>query len=406
MVRNRLVFALFGFVLVSALANGFSLVWRLTYLLGAGIAFAWVWAWTHSRGLAVSINQSGDRAMVGDLLRRRVQVTNTLRLPKVGLELRELSTMPGYQETMVLDIPGRESRQWAPEIACNRRGQFTIGPVEVTATDPFGIFEFRRTFGTAQRIVVYPHTHPVPDFAIAGPELPGEERLQQRTHYITQNVSTIRDYVFGDSFNRIHWPTTARSGEIMVKEFDQEPGSNVWVALDLHRDAHWTQDGQSTEEYCVTLAASIARKYLESARSVGLVAFGAVPQVVPAEKGPAQMGRLLEACAVASATGRQPLGDVLLAEATRFTRATTLLVLTSTTNLSAVSAMDFLARKGVRCVVVFIDPMTFTDRITNSPEMLARLVASSIPVYQVRRADSMPAAIEAIDTSLASKVSR
>ena len=66
--------------------------------------------------------------------------------------------------------------------------------------------------------------------------LPGEGRFRRRTHYVTPNASGVRPYEFGDSFNRIHWKSTARTGELMVKIFELDPASDIWLILDLERD--------------------------------------------------------------------------------------------------------------------------------------------------------------------------
>lgn len=404
-MRSKFAFFVLGFAVVSALSNGFGLLFRVSYLLALGIAFSWAWAFSHSRGIAIKTTGSGNRAQVGETFTRRIEIMNTGLLPKVGLEIRELSDLPGYGRRMIIDLPRGGTRRWIPEITCTRRGRFTVGPVQITGTDPFGIFSFERRFGEAHQIVVYPQTYDLPESAIVGPELLGEARLQQRTHYITQNVSNIRDYVFGDSYNRIHWPSTARTNKLMVKEFEQEPGSNVWIVLDLDSSARYGEEPDDTEEYGVTIAASVAKKYLDSTRSVGLVAFGASPELIQAEKGPAQMGRLLEALAVCHATGSMPLSEVILVESSRFTRATTLVIVTSSTDLGAVASMDYVMRKRVRCVVLYVDPTSFGADLPNTPEFLARLVASSIPVHRISKSSSIEQALRETNSDIADRLS-
>ena len=46
----------------------------------------------------------------------------------------------------------------------------------------------------------------------------------------------MREYRPGDAFNRIHWPTTARTNRLMVREFELDPTVDVWIVLDLHSD--------------------------------------------------------------------------------------------------------------------------------------------------------------------------
>ena len=109
--------------------------------------------------------------------------------------------------------------------------------------------------------------------------------LRRRTHQITPNAAGVREYAPGDSFNRIHWNSTARYDRLIVKEFELDPTADVWILLDLERGIHagawweqawyerelddlWMQERETqlapnTEEYAVTCAATIAKYYLD-----------------------------------------------------------------------------------------------------------------------------------------------
>ena len=113
-----------------------------------------------------------------------------------------------------------------------------LGPAAVTATDPFGLFRRRRYVGGQQQILVYPAVVDLPHFQAPPANLPGEGRFRRRTHYVTPNASGVREYAPGDAFNRIHWRRTARTGELMVKTFELDPASDIWVILDLERRVH------------------------------------------------------------------------------------------------------------------------------------------------------------------------
>ena len=158
--------------------------------------------------------------------------------------------------------------------------------------DPFGLFVFHRNMpDTEKSLVVYPMTVDLPVFAPSIGSLRGGETRYQRTHHVTTNVSGTREYAPGDSFNRIHWRSTARYDRLIVKEFELDPTADVWILLDMERGIHmgawWEQAwyeremeesvaadrvtklAPNTEEYAVTCAASIANIFWTSnARSV------------------------------------------------------------------------------------------------------------------------------------------
>src|SRR5439155_21655556 len=98
-----------------------------------------------------------------------------------------------------------------------------------------------------------------------------------------------------DPSSRSHWATTPQLRYLMVKEFELDPFSDVWVILDLDRQAHHGSGPDSTEEYSVTVAASLARHFLMQNRSVGLLA---QKEVLPPDRGIRQLTKVLELLAV------------------------------------------------------------------------------------------------------------
>ncbi len=247
----------------------------------------------------------------------------------------------------------------AGEVIDPRRGLYGIGPVEVTTGDPFGMFHHTRTYGMPQNVLVYPRAVELPNFSVPAASLPGEGRFRRRTHYVTPNAAGVRQYEFGDSFNRIHWASTARTGDLMVKIFELDPASDIWVILDLHRDVHVGVGDDSTEEYGVRIAASVARYFLTANRTVGFMSYGRAFDVVDAERGLNQYTRILESLAMARAWGDVGLGDLLANEARRFGRHTTVIVITPSTDEAWVAGLGALQARGVKVAAIMLEPSTF-----------------------------------------------
>jgi len=162
--------------------------------------------------------------------------------------------------------------------------------------------------------------------------------------------------------------------------------------LDLERRVHAGRGDESTEEYGVRIAASVARHYIVENRPVGLISFGRDLDVVEPERGQQQLTRILETLATASAVGDAPLGNLLMEEQRRFGRHTTLIVVTSATDDHWLTAIQSLTQRGVRAAVVLLDPTTFGD--DRSPLLLyGQLMASDILTYVVRRGDDLTLAL-------------
>jgi uncharacterized protein (DUF58 family) len=205
---------------------------------------------------------------------------------------------------------------------------------------------------------------------------------------VTPNASGIRPYEFGDSFNRIHWPTTARTGALMVKLFELDPASDIWIILDLDRSVHVGQGDDSTEEFSIKIAASIARFFLLANRSVGFITYGKRLFIEEAERGSQHYARILEALALATAEGDVPIGTLVSEEAKRFGRHTTVVVITPSTSEDWVSSLQFIAERGVKVATVLLEPSTFGGT-ENSLMVFGALAASEIYSYVVKSSDNL-----------------
>ena len=126
-------------------------------------------------------------------------------------------------------------RSWLIRAPLTRRGHFRIEPLHIRTGDPFGFFEASATVGQGVSVVVYPRLEPLPLWRLPAASLEGSHASPERTLQTTPLATTVRPYAPGDSMNRIHWKSTARHGEIQVKEFDLEQTADAWIILDLQR---------------------------------------------------------------------------------------------------------------------------------------------------------------------------
>jgi len=400
----------------------------LTYLFGGLLVLSFLWAWLNLHWTRITRRTRSRRSQVGKYTEEHFVIENTGPLPKLWLEMRDHSELPGHLASRVLNsLPPHRRRSWAVKTTCFRRGRFMLGPITLYSGDPFGLFLLKRDIHLANHIVVYPPTLDLPGFSPPIGQVSGGDALRRRTHYITTNVASVRDYVPGDSFNRIHWRSTARTGRLIVKEFELDPMADIWLFLDLEKrvqvgsvkdptpqdltlpsflrvlrdDASDIDLDPSTEEYAIAITASLAKHFLDRNRSVGMITYAHREQreFAQTDRGERQLARILDMLAVAHAEGNIPLAQVLAAETVHFTRDTTALIVTSSTDPEWVVATRHLVTRGVRCIAVVIDPANFVQEAsTGRYERLTRrvvtdLVASQIPTYVVRFGDPLEMAL-------------
>ncbi len=405
--------------MIGALAIGHPLFFNLTYLFGAILVLSFLWAWLNLHWVRVSRQTRTHQVQVGGFVEERLLVKNTGPLPKLWIQLKDHSGLPLHRASRVVSNLGpRRQQSWHVRTPCYLRGRFTLGPVSLFSSDPFGLFPLKKELpkNFSSHVVVYPMAVDIPDFQPPVGEQIGGEALRRRTHYVTTNVSGVRDYVFGDSFNRIHWPSTARTGRMMVKEFELDPVADIWIFLDLEKrvqagvtyeeiplpklpEVHWEKIPEfelpkSTEEYGIAIAASLSKHFLRQNRNVGMVTYSDAQhrEVAQSDRGERQLTRIYEMLAVSQANGDIPLAEVLAAETMRLSRNTTVIVVTPAIDLDWIAAARNLNNRGVRVTAVVIDPGSF-GMPYNSLETEIELTASHVPHYVAHYGDPLEAAL-------------
>ena len=306
--RFYLIVALAVVTTVTGMATGFGLFYRLLYLLIGTAIVGYVWNWLSMRNLGASAERGTRQALVGDLLKEEITVRNDSHVPKHALEVRDLTDMPGHGGGNVLSLYGRNSQTWPLEIRARKRGAYSVGPVEIANGDPFGMFRRERRFGTAEDVLIFPRTHNLPEFEIPPADISGDSSVRRRSHTVTPHASSVREYAPGDSLSRVHWASSAKMGKLMSKEFDLGRASEVWVLVDLEKNVHAGELEESTDEYAVSIGASLARRYLEANLPVGLLAYGDKRYFLAAETGTGQYQRIMEYLALSKAEGRHAPG--------------------------------------------------------------------------------------------------
>ena len=374
--------------LILAFANGFWLLSRLANVILVAIPAAYLWTRINLHGLEVTVERPADRLQEGNDFEERITVVNRDWFSKLWLEVEDPAELPGHRAKRVITLGPRQRRTWRTVTPCTRRGRYSVGPVRVTSGDLFGLFRRSRSFGARQEILVYPRAVELPSFSVPPAMLPGEGRHRRPTQQVTPNATSIREYQPGDSFNRIHWRSTARTGNLMVKLFELDPASDIWLVLDLQRDVQAGEGDEGTEEHAVRIAASIGRYFLMANRSVGFMAYGDRFHVQEAQRGLSHYTRILESLALARAEGDLPLADLLTREGQRFGRHTTLVVITPSTDESWLAGLQLLASHGVRLAVVLLEPRTYGGT-ANALPIFGALAAAQIATFLVKRGDDL-----------------
>ena len=217
----------------------------------------------------------------GEVLTQKITLTNRARLGIPAIRITDQSTLPDHPRGYVTALQAKRTITWEIDIPCQMRGRYRLGPVEAHMSDPLGMFPVRKSLGAATSVLVLPRWVPLKSTALKLDGFMSGEARGKRRGESPPSVVSIRDYNPGDSVSAIHWPASARTGQLMTKLFDPEIQTTLWIALDL--------DGPlaaNEEELLVVIATSLGIYALQQANlRVGLVASGDVPVFMPSERG-------------------------------------------------------------------------------------------------------------------------
>jgi uncharacterized protein (DUF58 family) len=202
---------------------------------------------------------SPPRVPAGNTAHVTLRLHNISRLP-TGLMLAEdaipyaLGTRPRY----VLDnIERNGTRELTYSLRSDLRGKFEIGPLQLRVADSFGLVEITRSFSGRTTFVVTPRVYPLARTMISRAWAGEGEGRSRLTATAGEDDVIPRAYRDGDDLRRVHWRSTARYGELMVRREEQRWRNRATVLLDTRSVAHMGSGPSSSFEMAVSAAASV-----------------------------------------------------------------------------------------------------------------------------------------------------
>lgn len=263
--RGRL-FVIGGLVVVLvAMATGQRDVMRIGLLLIALPVIAGVLV-ARAR-LRMSCERSIEPAQValGSPMRGQITLGQDGRLP-AGILLLE-DTVPrelGNRPRFLVDKADLRWRRVVEYPLLGRvRGRFSTGPLRVRTTDPFGLVTLDRQFVATSDVLVTPEIVPLPAIRTTGGGGSTGEARPHRIGVVGQDDALVREYRQGDDVRRIHWRSTAKRGELMVRREEQAWDPSASILLDSRASAHAGRGMQNSIEWAISAAASIGIHFLD-----------------------------------------------------------------------------------------------------------------------------------------------
>ncbi len=385
--RGRLV-AVLG---VAAYVSGWAFGSRPLGTVGVGLLVSVGLAWA-SLGLARPVRLRRQlpegRLIEGDDVSVSLEVELPGRIPAASVSLIE--RVAGEQrETQLTRRNGRYSGRYVQRAVA--RGRHRVEHVQLVLEDAFELARRQRSVPEEATLVVYPRlTELAGLFSESGLRWWDGRRLLLR-RAAGFELHGVREYERGDSLRAVHWPSTARRGDLMVKDLEDAPRAEVAVVLDGHGVPVFGRPPETPFDAQVRAAGSIVLAHVRRGGTAQLVV-NCSPQVTVQVSSRRGLDEALEQLATARPNGLRGV-ETLLAGPRRLEVAGITVVTTNLSNLLT----DALARRAAArqgAALVYVDAASYADGRRSRHPSLTRLQTAGVSVSIVHRGGDLRAALE------------
>jgi uncharacterized protein (DUF58 family) len=396
--RGRWILALGGGIYLVAWAFGSTPLYPIAIGLVLAVAAAALWVRVLNKPMRLLRSLGRGDRIDGDDVPVQLELETEGLVPAGSLLVRERIARLGERETVVRRRHGRLRGRYT--LRRVPRGRYPIEETHVVVEDPFGLERADVQLPGGAAILVYPRLADVDRlFSESGARTPeGRRLLLQRPSGF--DLHSVRDYEQGESLRRVHWPSTAKRGQLMVKELEDAPRDESAVLLDAEAAAVVGEAPDSTFELAVRAAGSILKAHASRGRRAALLVNSARPVYQRVHSFDGDWHRALEFLAAVEPDGHMPVASLLSDEGGVASRALELTVVTSglTPRLAERLAHRALARNPVSVVYVHGASFASESRPGTNPEaaaQLLRLQRAGVPVVVLRRGDDLVARLSA-----------
>src|SRR5947208_1861156 len=381
--RGRFIFALGFGVYLAAWAFGSKPLYPVATGLLLVVLVAWVWVRLADRPFVVQRGSGEGEHVEGDDVPLVVELRPTGEVLPAAVTLNERVGRLGEQRHAMR----RSGRRLSVRYVLQRvpRGRYAFEDVRAELSDPFALECAIVPLPAPGALLVYPRLVQLGSlFSESGSASHDGRRLLLRRHTGFE-LHGVREYEQGESLRRVHWPSTARRGQLMVKELEDAPREEVAVVLDADARA---VVGDSFEVQ-VRAAGSLMDAYVRRGRRAVLVVNSRPREIQHVHAAAADWRRALEVLAAVEPTGEAPLARLLTEEDSPAFRALELVVVTARIEPALVDRLVQRSLSRRKVSVVYVDPASFNGAGRKPEPALLRLQAAGVAVAVVRDGDDL-----------------
>lgn len=295
--------------------------------------------------LAAVRRLSTRRAFAGTRVHVELEVRNVGRRRTAMLLVEDHlpSSLGPVARGVLGEIRAGTRQQMAYEITPRSRGRYGIGPLGVLVADPFDLVRKRIEFDLRHDLVVFPEIESIPTRRPSTPLGGTGEASTRQLFRAAEEFYTMRAYEEGDDLRRIHWPSVARTGELMIRQDESSHRAAAAVFLD-NRSSGLGGSGPAFER-AVSAAASVGSHYLRTGYRLRLATADQPPMVM-------EFDRFLETLALARPSRTPQITPTLMRLASASSGGGALVIVTHVPDASAIAALSRLEASGSKIAVL------------------------------------------------------
>lgn len=385
--RGRAVLALGLLTYVVARAFGAKPLYPVALGLLFAVAAGWLWVRLARGPIRLRREIRGEERLEGEDVEVRLRLDHDARVPPASLVLVEDVSGLGERRTAL------ESRRGGYTLTGLRRGRYAFLAAAAVLEDAFGLQRAEVPLTAPSTLLVYPRLVELDRLFSEGGAYAQDGRRLLLRRPSGFDLHSVREYEQGESLRKVHWRSTAKRGELMVKELEDAPRDEVAVLL----DGCTLGDGAAeldAFDVVVRAAGSLLLAQARRGRRAVLVLNGARQTTQRVHSYETDWRPVYDLLAAAEPDGHTPASALLGEESSSAGRARELTVVTATVTHQLVERLLQRMLSQRQAALVFVDPASFvraSGLVTRERPELLRLQAAGVPVAVLRRGDDLRA---------------
>ena len=263
--------------------------------------------------------------------------------------------------TNVFSLRWFEHRLRRYTLLLRQRGVYLVGPARVESGDLFGFYEHAAEVGIRDKLTVFPEVIPFSVLPLATDDPFGDIRSRRRIYEDPTMAIGVREYQPEDDFRRVHWPASARTGQLQAKVYQPVSARVVVVALNVSTFSHhWEGTNRALLEYAISLTAGVVTRGIEDGYRVGMISNGCLTnsdqpfRILPGET-TRHLALLLEALAGVTPLITSPFAPFLMRQVPHLPYRASLMLVTAVIPHELPETLIQLRRHGRRITVISLE---------------------------------------------------